>query len=391
MGHLVNPISLRLSINTFWNSNWILINNFNYINIFKRDFTLFHFLNWFIKKSKLTDFNIIISHYKIYRIHKYIYINLYYYNANFEGITYKYHVLQAHKLWISKNLNKSKKILSFNFNHIYKYIFRYLLFNMHWTLILNKINIYLKRINKCNDTYFFNVFTLNFSDITVESITKYISLKLQKKFSLDWVLFPVLRDLNTKLKQKNIAGFKILCSGRFTRKQIATYSWHKKGSLQLNTLSNLIRYSEIRVRLKYGLCGIKLWISYGNNNDIIRKRNLFLVYPNYLPFKYKIIINTNTPFIILFLNHWFFLFLRVMFFKSNSFDFYKHFIKIKINILLKNLIYKLRENYNEILYSYNYQLNIKTFNKINIFIKKKHPMINLSYLLKLRKIKNLKK
>ena len=64
--------------------------------------------------------------------------------------------------------------------------------------------------------------------------------------------------------------------------------WMKGGSLKLNTLSNLIKYSEVRVRLKYGLCGIKIWINYGNNNRNLSPRNLSLIYPIYIPFKYTV-------------------------------------------------------------------------------------------------------
>ena len=92
MGHLINPITNRLSINILWNSNWSLINNFNYNNIFKKDYILFQFLTWFTKKSKFGRFNIIISHYKIYRIKDNIFINFYYYNAGLEEKKFKFHV-----------------------------------------------------------------------------------------------------------------------------------------------------------------------------------------------------------------------------------------------------------------------------------------------------------
>ena len=58
--------------------------NFNYANLFKKDYTLFQFLNWFIKKSKFGILNIIISHYKVYRVNSNLIVNLYYYNAEFE-------------------------------------------------------------------------------------------------------------------------------------------------------------------------------------------------------------------------------------------------------------------------------------------------------------------
>ncbi len=93
MGHLINPISNRLSINTFWNSNWSLVNNFNYVNLFKKDYILFEFLNWFLKKSKYGKFNLLLSHYKVYRIANNVFINFYYYNVALEEKRYDREVI----------------------------------------------------------------------------------------------------------------------------------------------------------------------------------------------------------------------------------------------------------------------------------------------------------
>ena len=68
----------------------------------------------------------------------------------------------------------------------------------------------------------------------------------------------------------------------------------KEGSLQLNNFSSLVKYSQSTVKLKYGLCGIKVWLNYGYNDSNLFKRNLFLVYPQYTPFKYSIESNTKS-------------------------------------------------------------------------------------------------
>lgn len=384
MGHLINPISFRLSVNSFWNSNWILINNFNYINIFKKDFTLFHFLNWFLKKSELIEYNIIISHYKIYRINNLIYINLFYYNAHEEA--------QSSKLkWKPRYRRKKNKFYKLNSIEFFEYFYRTILYYLYWNLIISATTFYFQKLNNNKDIFFFNIYNLTFADITVDSITKYISVKLQKKFSLKWILSPILRDLATRIKIKTFLGFKLVCSGRFTRKQIATYTWYKKGSLQFNTVSSLIKYSEVRTRLKYGLCGIKLWVNYGNNNLTLRNRKLSLIYPIYTPFKYKVITNKNQPNIILFLNYWFFFFLRIIFFKNRSFSFYKKFIRIKLQILLKNLITKLKKNHKYILNNYSYDLKLITTTQVCIvFTERKLSLLMRNLLNKKVKINLIK-
>lgn len=361
MGHLVNPLSLRLSVNSFWNSNWVLNNNFNYVNIFKKDYILFQFLTWFIKKTKFIKFNILISHYKIYRINGSVFINLYYYNGNIENDNYFYQIFYLNNI-LKKQKSLKRRDMSSRINNLYSYLFRSILFNLYWKLINSSLNYYLNKVDAKN-IYFFNIYNLNFLNITVDAITNYLCLKLQKRYSLNWILRPILKDLNIKVKQKNFLGYKIVCSGRFTRKQIATYMWMRNGSVKLNTITNLIKYSEARVRLKYGICGIKVWINYGLNSNNLLKRNLFLIFPMYLPFKY--LINKKSKSVTLFLNYWFYFYIKIVFFKLKSFEFYKNYIFLKIKILLRNIFAKIFSK----IYLYKYILNLTNNNKLIISLK----------------------
>lgn len=379
MGHLINPITNRLSINTFWNSNWSLVNNFNYVNVFKKDYILFQFLNWFTKKSKFGKFNIIISHYKVFRIYKSIFINFYYYNAGIEEKKYRFQIFFLINLLRKKKKNaltssvynteiiRLKKVLSKpissgknvlkNFYYkpknlvnklstnkiksLYTYFIKIVISNLYWYLLSNSLSFYLNKID--SQKYFFNIYSLDFLNVTTDIISTYISLRLQQKYSLNWVLRPILKDLSTKIKKNIFLGYKIVCSGRFTRKQIATYMWMKQGSLQLNSFTNLVKYSEASVRLKYGLCGIKVWLSYGLNNFSLFKRNLFLIYPLYTPFKYLLNYKNNT--ITLYLNYWFYLYLKISYLKSKFYNFYSLFINIKTKILIKYLLGKLFKSF----------------------------------------------
>lgn len=352
MGHLVNPLSLRLSVNSFWNSNWVIINNYNYINVFKKDYQLFTYLTWFFKKSNFEKMNIILSHYKIYRLYKRTYINLYIYNAENQNLKYRSFITILNRFISKITYNKksyhyrklySKKSRFFIINKIYKKIYNYILkflINLMFWKLMNFINIrFLNFIPSSNvNLFYFNIYSLHVMNISAEAITSHISLRLQKKFSLNWILYPILKDLNNKVKYKNFLGYKLVCSGRFTRKQIATYTWYKNGSLNFNTINNLIRYSEVRVRLKFGLCGIKLWISYGLNNTILQKRRILLITPQYIPYRYKIGFYKGNKFILLFLNNWFFFFIRILFFKNQAFRYYKTFLKTKIKIILLLLL-----------------------------------------------------
>lgn len=377
MGHLINPISNRLSVNIFWNSNWALTNNFNYVNVFKRDYILFQFLNWFIRKAKFGKFNIIISHYKVFRIYQNIFVNFYFYNAGLEEKKYRFQVffllnlLRRRKSFLLKkndlfkstkrfrrlldkknvlkkksfSLSKSKnkilksKILSFKIKSLYVYIIKTLISNLYWRIMNNSLAFFLRKLTLKAENFHFNIFSLDFLNVSTDVISTYISLKLQQRYSLNWVLRPILKDLTLKIKKKIFLGYKIVCSGRFTRKQIATYMWSKQGSIRLNNFTNLVKYSESTVRLKYGLCGVKVWLNYGTNDTTLFSRNLMLIYPRYTPFKY--LIDFKLKNIILYLNYWFYIYIRIAFFKSKLYNFYKLFVNIKTKIIMKYLLKKL--------------------------------------------------
>lgn len=407
MGHLVNPFSLRLSINTFWNSNWTLVNNFNYNNLYKKDYILFYFMKWFLTKANFVDFGILISHYKIYKIHNRIFINLYYYYANWEDLKYKYNLItpiiknkyklnfsnskaedknvkkniglvkNKRRLFLLKNVRKKikQKIYLLNSKHrlnslqnkkkwqldiskIYSYIFKLLISNLYWQLLNFTLLFYSKKLNNVNDVFFFNIYNLNFSSITPSTITKYMAEMLKKKHTINWIIRPIIKDLMLKLKQKYFVGFKIVCSGRFSRKQIATHTWIRNGSVKLNEISSLIKYSETCVRLKYGVCGLKVWINYGANNATLIKRNLLLFYPIFLPFKYEV--NKNS--INLYLNNWSYTYIRIVSLKTKSYNFYLKFLKIKIILLLLNLIKRFVVKF----YTVKYIIKFNNFNHIKI-------------------------
>lgn len=365
MGHLVNPISFRLSINSFWNSNWALINTFNYVNLFKKDSLLFYFLNWFTKKSKFFKFNILMSHYKLYRINDNLYINLFYYNAdviNNDSKKVLSHILKKKKLL---SIDNNVEILKSNIYSVHEYLLKKLIFYLYWTVLNKTLSYFFTKIDK-NIRFNINVYSLDSLNISAEAITSYLSSKLQKRYSLNWLLKPILKDLSVKIKRKDFIGYKIVCSGRFTRKQIATYMWMKDGSLRLNNISNLIKYSEVRVRLKYGLCGIKIWINYGSNNKTLLNRHLLLMYPFYVPLKFSLSMKQSK--LVLYLNSWFYTYIRIVFFKLRNFNFYKNYINIKLKILLNSIILKVLSN----IFIHKYSLQVKN----NTFIIMFKPKVN---------------
>lgn len=100
--------------------------------------------------------------------------------------------------------------------------------------------------------------TISKSTITAGMIARYMVLKFLQGFKLNFVINTVRRTIRSFFKNKH--GYKICLSGRFTRKQIATYRWFKSGSITLNQRVSGIDYAHDGGASKFGLFGIKIWI-----------------------------------------------------------------------------------------------------------------------------------
>ena len=113
--------------------------------------------------------------------------------------------------------------------------------------------------NKLELNLSFLIFGLNESQVSASSIANYVAIKLRQHFKLKTALNPVLNLLNNN---KLLVGYKIQCSGRFRRKEMAERLIFAKGKVSLNTFSCKVDYAASTVILKYSLCGIKVWLNF---------------------------------------------------------------------------------------------------------------------------------
>jgi hypothetical protein len=77
------------------------------------------------------------------------------------------------------------------------------------------------------------------------------------------ILKTVLQDC---LFLKKCLGIRILCSGRLAGVEIARKYSFKKGQTSLNVFSQKIDFIQRTALTKFGIIGVKVWISYDSNN-----------------------------------------------------------------------------------------------------------------------------
>jgi hypothetical protein len=301
MGHLLNPISLRLGISRFWNSNWSFYFKNNYKYLLLNDYILLRYL----KRLSIADNPIdkklfsgrrVFSNYIILKKKEILIILMYIHDHTaLKKLTnkinkFKYKIntlvyIAIKNSFFYKIINEKEfnidKVIKIIKKKIYDLIFYYFFENLnkiviekYWInlrfLIKYHLNLLLNNCFKFIDIQFF---LINRKNITSLLVGKYFAKRLAKNHIVTSIFTSVYRGLETI---SNIIGFKICISGRFSRKLRAEYKWVKLGPISFNTLSSPIDYCNIPVRSKYGIGNVKIWITQKSNyNNFLVKNILY--------------------------------------------------------------------------------------------------------------------
>ena len=133
-----------------------------------------------------------------------------------------------------------------------------------------------------------NFFIISFSDfghgsVNAEFLISFFKKRLRQKYTIYDFIGPALRFL----KNNNVCfGFKIIFSGRYSKRTRSKITIYKHGSLPLNTLGIPINYGFSNFTTKFGVCGIKIFFFYSElkfKSYFFRKKIL-----NFLDFNCKL-------------------------------------------------------------------------------------------------------
>lgn len=176
---------------------------------------------------------------------------------------YKYKKLEKKisekKMWMMPFLRR-KTVLKY----CRKFLFLFLknkILKTYWNNFKNLLNMHLKRIVSVGFNEIF-VMGLSKMDVNANIISEFFFIRLKQYYTI----WEVLRNINYLFKtlmhrrKRLVKGYRITCSGRFSRKQRTTYSWKSFGSLALSTMKSKLDYSYRTIALKYSSCTIKVWI-----------------------------------------------------------------------------------------------------------------------------------
>ena len=327
--YLIGEILLEniKSIRTNMNLNiYIYIKNQRFCSFLFEKCEWFYFLDFnnsnYVVKKKLLNFNrssfkskiiLLKKNYRriffskfiktisIYKSLKNFFYNIYIYTfKNFKNILFYFFKNQYNCLYYNYNINlilnnyRLKTYVTKKFIKNHKFIKLPLIKSSKkvikpFKLVLSKLfliiisfliykyiyfffkKIFKKILKKVIKTQYFNFYFLLYwtSYFSASFLGRYIKHKLLLQYPLGNVLYKIIAFLIKAKKKKVIIGFKILFSGRFSRKDRKSHKWKTGGWLGYSSMIGSLDYNLTLVSLLNSLCGIKIWLNKKHNQNII--------------------------------------------------------------------------------------------------------------------------
>jgi hypothetical protein len=101
--------------------------------------------------------------------------------------------------------------------------------------------------------------------ISADAIIDYAVREFNKGFSVNFVFRQVTRGLKFLIKTHVLAGFKVCFAGKFSRKQVAVYTWKKRGLVSTGIADASVGYAAKQFWGRWGACGAKIWLQYAKD------------------------------------------------------------------------------------------------------------------------------
>lgn len=227
-----------------------------------------------------TKRNLVFVYNNFNNINKVKITNTFFYNSNFYFI-YKFYNIFSNVL----NLSRFCTNLMFNRFAVYitqisSFLNKFLFFNNFLkTVLVNKLTNNDSRIFSSYNYFFFPNFIRNSRVISAFFLLRRFLRSLKKyRQNLFFTVRPLLRIFKQLIRMRILNGYRLICNGRFSRKQRASKYVFSFGRISLSTVSRRIDYSFQTSVLKNSVCGFKLYLSFiGYRLEHLHKTNLKLL------------------------------------------------------------------------------------------------------------------
>lgn len=171
--------------------------------------------------------------------------------------------------------DRMKRFLLF-LNSFCKNLVLFAIRRFFYDILRFRVSVQLTRLLSKDVFVYFFLIHPNFLNARV--VATHMLSKLRLKGRLTGVLNEVLFKLAQARESGFLNSFKIQCSGRFTRKERATFLWESRGPVSYSNAKTWMDYSQVSVPLRFGTGGIKVWLRLNYT-----KGNLFKVSTSQIP------------------------------------------------------------------------------------------------------------
>jgi ribosomal protein S3 len=96
-------------------------------------------------------------------------------------------------------------------------------------------------------------------NLSAQFLVNYIISQLSQYIRLNWILTPLVRRFK---RLTLVDGFRIIISGRLTRKERAAYIVHSARSMPLSSSNIRIDYAFDFLIMRFGVVGVKVYLLY---------------------------------------------------------------------------------------------------------------------------------
>jgi len=151
-------------------------------------------------------------------------------------------------------------------------------FNSSQAFVIHRLFTYFFRIFRIRMSSFFSrilrgrkpafsYFFLRPSQMNAFLFAKFFIRRLVQHYLPPQIFFRFSNAMHERYKiPKRCLGFMIRASGRYDKRERASFFWFQKGKIKPSTVSAGVDYAFLSVPLKYGACGVKVYFSWSKPN-----------------------------------------------------------------------------------------------------------------------------
>jgi len=155
-------------------------------------------------------------------------------------------------------MSVANKNLVRGYKHLRVFLFYAFQVPVHRYIFLSLLTYFSFRIFKFNITPHVSIFFCNLSssNLTARSLATFAIRRLGSKNPLNDIFRPLLRGF-----QSITDGFRVVCVGRYTKRQRASFRMYRAGRTPHSSFATPIDFYFRDIPLKYGVGSMKIWIT----------------------------------------------------------------------------------------------------------------------------------